>query len=259
MVAFLPALSVWAIGALFAYHFVKPRLPAYAFKIRGFRPTVVNGKFAAKLAAGVWLRNDNYVSIDIHALACDVYYPDWYGALNHIGHVRDVHRTHTKEELDSLTETPPPLWEIEPRKEFETDDHVYLQPVFVGINAISSLFYDMFRGWGTLQVPSSMVVQVKANKKIDMTMTILCDNELNALTLEMVGVTCEMDSLKPGWKHLPPVVDDLRMRTIDGHQPSEDQPASIVGKKPIPPNFHEEYEKIHRPIHWRDLPMLAIA
>jgi hypothetical protein len=264
MVAFLPSLSIWALAILCAVPFLKPRLPAYAFRIRGFRPKWLNRKFKAKLTAGVRLRNDNYVPIDIHALSCDIYYPDWYGSLNHIGHVHDVqqisenNKAMTSSVEEVLEATLPPLWQIEPRKTFETYDEVYLIPVYVGINALSSLIFDLFRNFGTLNVPSSMVVHVKANKKIPLTLSILCDNELNAFTLEMVGVTCEMDRLGVGWSDLSPTVADLRIKTIDGHQPGDEKRSSTVGRKPEPPNFHEEFEKASKRISWQESPMLII-
>lgn len=262
MVAFIPALSLWIVGILCAAQFLKPRLPAYSFRIRGIVPKWVDRRFKARLGAGVWLRNDNYVPIDIHALSCDIYYPDWDGALNHLGHVHDVQQVarRVQEASSEKIFISQPLWKIAARQTFETNDQMFMQPVSVGLGVLSSLSYDLIRKYGTVNVPSSMVVQVKANEKIPLTMSILCDNELNALTLELVGVTCELDNVMVGWYDLSDQVEKLRVKTIAGHQPqveNDNRHASIVGKKPDPPNFHDEYEKATRKINWRDVPILA--
>mmetsp|Transcript_2895 Transcript_2895/g.6828 ORF Transcript_2895/g.6828 Transcript_2895/m.6828 type:complete len:275 (+) Transcript_2895:48-872(+) len=273
MIAFIPVASLWMVGGLIASQFLKPRLPAYSFGIRSMWPQW-SGK--AKLGADVWLRNDNYVPIDIYALACDVYYPDWKGGLNHIGHVHDTQQVELESAAlacrggddgnnnnnadNEVCEEPKkhPVWEIKARNSFEKDDHVYLQPVSIGFGALTSLLYDMFWKYGIVNVPSSMTVQVKANKKIPLTMSILCDNELNIWTLEMVGVTCELDNLMVGWSDMPGQVERLRVKTMDGHQPSEDsRDSSIVGKKPEPPNFHDEFEKTHRKTSWKDVPQVG--
>lgn len=256
------------VGILIAAQFAKPRLPAYSFGIRSMWPT--SGK--AKLGAAVWLRNDNYVPIDIYSLACDIYYPDWQGGLNHIGNVQDTQQVELKSNIScrggdgnaaGKEECEEPkkhaLWEIQARHTFEKDDHVYLQPVPIGFGALTSLLYDMFWQFGKVNVPSSMTVQVKANKKIPITMSILCDNELNIWSLEMVGVTCELDNLMLGWSDMPGKVERLRNKTIEGHQPQsssgDGRSSSIVGRKPEPPNFHDEFEKAHRKTMWQDVPL----
>eukprot|EP00980_Cylindrotheca_fusiformis_P019157 scaffold6493_cov81-Cylindrotheca_fusiformis.AAC.2 len=294
MVAFIPVVSVWIVGLLCAAQFLKPRLPKYSFQIRRLVPKWIDRTFKVRLNAGVWLRNDNYVPIDIHSLSCDVYYPDWSGALNHLGHVHDVQQDLQrqikskqqqqqqdqqvllrKEETMFISQ---PLWKIEARRTFETNDQMFLQPVSIGLSVLSSLSYDLLWNYGTVDVPSSMVVQVKAtNQKIPLTMNILCDNKLNTVTLELIGVTCELDHLMVGWNDdvLEQVVA-LRTKTIANHQKVQQQQqqqqidnnnnnnnnnnkrnnGSIVGMKPKPPNFHEEFEKATKRIKWRDVPML---
>ncbi|CAJ1961697.1 unnamed protein product [Cylindrotheca closterium] len=271
MVAFIPALALWTVGALIAAQFLKPRLPAYSFGIKSMWPAW-GGR--AKLGADVWLRNDNYVPIDIYALACDVYYPDWQGGLNHIGHVHDTQKVELEaaalacrggdanavNDEECVEPKKQPLWKIQPRSDFEKDDHVYLQPVSIGFGALTSLLYDMFWQYGIVYVPSSMTVQVKANNKIRVTMSILCDNELNVWTLKLVGTTCEIDTLMMGWSDMPGQVERLRTKTIDGHQPHpniDTRNSSIVGKKPEPPNFHDEYEKAHKKTSWKDVPLFG--
>ena len=274
MVAFIPSLSLWMVGFLCVYQFLKPRLPKYAFRIQKMRPHWFDNQFRAKLGAGVWMRNDNYVHLDIHALSCDIYYPDWDGGLNYIGHIHDAQQV-TRRQLelpatgggsDDLAEIKlrekrsAPLWRIPARQTFETNDHVMMIPVKLGWGVLSSLFFDLIRKYGTINLPSSMVIHIKANKKIPLTLNILCDNELNAWSLEMMGITCELDSVAVGWYDLASEVTKLRSSVIDGHQPlplDEEKRTSIVGRKPAPPNFHDEFEKATKRIDWRDVPILA--
>ena len=259
MVAFVPSISLWAIALLSVYQLLKPRLPKYAFRIQKIRPDWFSNQLQARVGAGISLRNDNFVPIDIYALSCDIFYPDWDGDLNHVGHVHDAHQG--KPLSTSKSKTPsPPLWVIEPRQTFETNDQVVLVPTFLVWGVFTSLFYDLIRKYGTINIPSSMVIHLKANKNMPMTMGILCDNELNAWTFEMMGITCEMDSISVGWVDMQSQVFKLRTSVIEGHQPlpfDDELRTSIVGKKSVPPIFHDELEKAKARIDWRDVPMFA--
>lgn len=228
------------------------------------------------------LRNDNYVPIDVHALSFDLFYPDWYGTLAHIGNVQDTQQWQKKgpklstpyDEASIVTSlyssaSITPLWALLPRQSFETDDNVYLQPAG-GINVLSSLGWDLVRQGGTLSIPSSGVIQIKAHSKFPLTMSILCDNLLDVTTLEMQGITCELDSIDMGWVHLPTAISSLRQTVLETHRgPSSSNTdnnsqsqslttTSLLGKRPVPPSFHEEYEKLVRRVEWKDvMPMLT--
>lgn len=254
MVALLPSVGFWIIAGLAVFHqFVKPKLPKYSFQINQI-PTLkwVGGlDVRTKLGAGVKLRNDNYVKIDVHALSFDLYYPDWRGSLNHIGHIHD------KEQLNgSADEAPrrtkarkksPPLWSLAPRAEFSTQDHVFVQPAG-GIKVLSSLGWDLLAQSGELIIPSSGVIHIRANSQVKVTLSILCDNVLDALTLEMQGMECEMDSLKIGWLDMASSVSNLRNFVMDTHRYS----GGSVISKPAPPSFHDEFERAANKVSWTD-------
>jgi hypothetical protein len=288
MVAFIPALSMWVVGLWCAHQILKPRLPHYSFQIKKFPVWKwVNGQLKTRLGAGVRLRNDNYVPIDVHALSFDLFYPDWHGTLAHIGNVQDTQQgqkekgpklyTQYDNNASIITTTSlyysashTPLWALLPRQSFETDDNVYVQPAG-GIKVLSSLGWDLVRQGGTLSIPSSGVIQIKAHSKLPLTLSILCDNLLDVTTLEMQGIECELESVDMGWVHLPTAVTALRQSVLETHhhRPSSSKTTdnqisqtttttSFLGKKPVPPSFHEEYEKLARRVDWKDvMPMLT--
>ena len=288
------------MGLLVMAQIFKPRLPRYSFRILKF-PWLqrVNGQFKTRLFSKVGLRNDNYVPIDVHALSFDLFYPDWKGSLAHIGHVHDTKQvaspirkkrlgndsTSATSDLNSqlsiLTETivnqNAPLWALSPRQTFETTDEVFMQPAGFNFRVVSSLGWDLFQQGGTLLIPSSGVIQVKAaNAKIPLTLSILCDNRLDAWTLEMQGLECELDALELGWKNMAESVKTLRSTVLQNHAVwsaaeaeqvvnvessarSDRARGTVLGRKPAPPSFQEEFEKLSHRLEWKQvMPMLAV-
>ena len=208
----LVPISLWIVGLFTVAQVLKPRLPKYTFRIQRIMPTWISKRgLNAKLGSNVKLHNDNYVPIDIHALSFDLFYEDWYGQLDHIGQVTDLFQY--EEESKEGIKPSPALWAMGPRQAFETTDDVFMLPAG-GLNVISSLSWDLVKSGGVVHVPSSGVIHVKANKKIPMTLSILCDNSLDTWSLEMQGLSCELDALELGWVDLPTAVDRLRTRII---------------------------------------------
>lgn len=265
MVAFLPALSVWAVGLFCVFQLLKPRLPTYSFRIKNMVPRFIHNRFTARLGAGVKLTNHNFVHIDIHALSFDLFYPDWKGSLNHIGHVHDAQQGMEDPTLEVSNKSsstvgdailsssyPPALWALLPRQSFETTDEVFMQP-YGNLKVLSSLSWDLLRLGGTLQVPSSGVIHLRANGRFPLTLSIMCDNNLNAWSLEMQGITCELHNLEMGWSDLPNAVEQLRSKVIELAQGGKE----LMGRKEY--SFDEEYEKLVKALHWRDvMPMLTL-
>jgi hypothetical protein len=78
--------------------------------------------------------------------------------------------------------------------------------------AMSSLSWDMVQKKGLLQIPLSGVVHIKANGKVPVTMSMICDNVLNAWKMQVKGVACTMDSLAAGWSDLDEMSEQLRSK-----------------------------------------------
>lgn len=312
MVAFLPALLVGMSSLWVAVHLLKPKLPTYRFQIQKMAPKIINRTFKAKLGADVQMENHNYVHIDIHALSFDLFYPDRTGSLNHIGHVHDKEQGKQQQQqqndvptqqVDKVKTTfapgklattandeqeeempSPPLWALSPRQLFETTDEVMLQPAG-NWRVLSSLAYDMWKHWGTLQVPSSGVIHLKvAKSRVPVTLSILCDNVLDAWSMEMQGIDCELHAMELGWLDLSQAVEKLRNVVVKTtNKNTEDdankrRPATTTNissllagtsnnnnnNKGLSSAFEEEYDKLmeeqkRTTVDWKQaMPMLAM-
>lgn len=237
MVASLRILLIGFSTLMAAIQLLKPRLPTYKFQIQNMAPKLRNGTFKVKLGADVQMENHNFVNIDIYALSFDLFYPDRAGNLNHIGNVHDKEQgkqqqhqiTASTQAFDKVTFSRDeraaaitangdqevkfplsPLWELPPRQLFQTTDDVMLQPAG-NWGVFSSLAYDMWTNWGRLQVPSSGVIHLKVAKNpVPMTLSILCDNVLDAWSMEIQGVDCDLHGIAVGWLDLSQAVEKLR-------------------------------------------------
>lgn len=253
MVAFLPAVSVGL--TLTAAFLLYPRLPQYSFQIRSVSPRWYQETgFRAKLGAKVQLKNDNHIDIDIHALSFDLYYPDLSGNIQLLGNVQDtrlreIHLLQQHEIFDAskrkaaetmaalvddaaFASAETPLWHLGARKHFETYDSVLMAPIG-GLSVMGNLAWDMIQNWGVVQVQSTGAVHLKASGQMPLTLNILCDNLLDAWTLEMRGMHCELDRLDIGWKDIPSAMDALRVKLLrpknELTQAIEDQNLGAVG------------------------------
>lgn len=239
--------------SLAAVYFLYPRLPFYSFQIRSVFPRWYRDLgFRAKMGAKVKLKNNNYMAIDIHALSFDLYYPDWSGNIQLLGNVQDTRQRQAMVQHQSTPLLPsknsttgfsmdvlsavrtrnPPLWHMKARQEFETYDSVLMAPMG-GLGVMGNLGWDMIKQWGVLQVKSTGAVHIKANSQMPLTLNILCDNLLDAWTLEMIGVHCELDRLDVGWKDIAAAMDSLRSKLLRPRseltQTIEDEHLKAVG------------------------------
>jgi hypothetical protein len=195
-----------ALGGV--YQVFKPRLPKYTFQIQTFFPKFLasNSKMAYQLNSDIQMHNDNFIAIEIYALSFDLFYPDWEQRLHHVGQVTDSRQ---QDEPDEDFDTP--LWVLPPRQNFQTNDDVIMIPQG-GAKVMSSLTWDAISKGGTLQIPLSGVIHVKANGKIPVTMGMICDNLLNVWKLQVQGLSCHIASLQPGWSDLDVVGGRLRQK-----------------------------------------------
>ena len=266
MVAFLPALSA-LVGLFLGVQLLKPRLPTYSFRVQRLVPRFVHSKLKASLGSKVKLTNDNFVHIDIHALSFDLFYPDWQGRLNHIGHVHDSQQSPNNDQdenssngiSDAIMSNSPPLWALSPRKSFETTDEVLMQPAGLSwdtFRTMSNLSWDIVTRSMQLEVPSSGVIHVKANSRIPLTLSILCDNLMDITTLEMQGVKCELHTMDLGWQNLSNTAQKLRT-VVQSTKPS-DQILEGDGKS-VSESFEEQYQMLVKRLEWKEaIPILSL-
>ena len=223
MVAAAIVVASLAAFSTAVFQVFKPRLPNYHLKIiKPPMPSFVQGELMTQLHAKVRLHNDNFISIDVHTLAFDLFYPSSFGGeLTHIGRVFDGKRKHRTEECleDKVcrkeNELDQPFWALQPRAEFETTDNVFATVSFWGLlRTILSLLWNIIQGGGKLVIPTTGVMQVKASSSSPVTMSMICDNSLNVWTLELVGVECTLNSLDVGWKELDGTIDKLQEEVL---------------------------------------------
>jgi hypothetical protein len=218
------SLLITSIAALSTavFQVFKPRLPPYSLQIVGLPiPSIIDGEIMTKLTSRVRLHNDNFIGIDVHSLSIDMFYPTWGGELTYIGRVYDHKKQHKTPEC---MRTPScrkekgldkPVWELAPRSDFQITDHVFASMKFSGV--LYTLFHiaiNAVKGRGSLVIPTTGVMQVKASSSTPITMSMVCDNSLNLFTRVMVGVECSMNSLDIGWLELEGTSNKLQEEVL---------------------------------------------
>lgn len=285
-----------SLVAMVLHSVFQPRLPQYSFRVRSLVPRW--SKRRVQVGAGVKMHNDNFVAIDIHALSFDMFYPDWKGRLQHIGHVHDVKQQHDdnvaeevlvttiadasetdktlqrlQQELqvaEEIADTAP-LWALEPRQSFETIDTVLMQPPSaLSLSVLSNLSWDILKLGGKLNLPSSGVIHLKANRQVPLTLSILCDNLLNTWTMELEGRSCTMDAMELGWVNMQNSVQRLRQKVLVPNTPEFEIAMSVVAhedddndatKTTTTPqlSFQEEFDKLQRKHAMEELKTSALS
>ena len=200
----------------------KPRLPPYSMQIiRLPMPSFIDGTFMTQLHANIRLHNDNFIAIDVHSLAFDLFYPTFGGELAHIGRVYDGNKQHRTEKCVHDKECrkekglDKPIWALQPRADFETIDNVFATMKLWGlIRTFFSVIWNLIQSGGHLVIPTTGVMQVKASSSTPVTMSMICDNSLNVWTLVLVGVECTLNSLDVGWLELDGTIDKLQVEVL---------------------------------------------
>ena len=221
MVAFLPLLSWLCLAATSSTvvfeKFVKPRLPVYTLQVdRLPRPRWIEGSFKTQLPTRVLLHNENYVGLDVHALTFDLFYTHWWdGSLQHLGYVQDRHQqtyVRNQERRNNNNKTSP-VWQIRPRAHFD-----YQDDMFMGFTSFSSflsslitLAQQFWKGRGSIILPSTGVAHVQTSG-IPATVSMICDNVVHTLMMEIQGLECTLQDVLPGWVPLDQVSAKIRNR-----------------------------------------------
>ena len=206
MVAVLPiSLGILAAGIIVII--AKPKLPTFSFKILKLYPTLLQDSTPAfNVGAKIQLHNANFITAAVHAFTFDMYYPDWEDKLQSIGQVTDTRQKAIQEADVAVNNTNGnngAIWILAPRRDFEAVDDVIMIPTNAGSKVFSSLSWDAFRKKGVLQLPLSGVFHIKANGKIPLSMSMICDNNLlDTFEMSFQGISCNLDFVGPGWINL---------------------------------------------------------
>jgi hypothetical protein len=259
-----------ALGGV--YQVLKPRLPQYTIQIQSFFPKFLSGhhhsKLAYQLTSDIQMHNNNFISIHIYALTFDLFYPDWQQQqqqLHHVGQVTDSRQQqqqqqHKDDKLDTEN-FDLPLWVLPPRQQFQTTDEVIMIP-HGGTQVLSSLSWDTLSQGGTIQIPLSGVIHIKADGKIPVTMGMICDNLLTMWQLQIQGLSCQITSLELGWSDMDVTGGRLRQKMEQVlwkpcHHPPQKKLALVHDVEPC--GIIDGYLKHRSRVEWRDaLPILAM-
>lgn len=239
MVAILPiGIGIVIVGLVAIM--AKPRLPSFSFKILKLYPTLLHDSTPAfNVGANIKLHNANFITAAVHAFTFDLYYPDWEEKLRYIGQVTDK-RQKERPVDEEMTKTPnskqDAIWILGPRRDFEIIDDVIMVPTNAGSEVFSNLSWDVFQKSGVLQVPLSGVFHIKANGKVPLSMSMICDNNLlDTWNMAFQGLSCYLDYVGPGWTDLTKEstrlrskLEDSTWRAADYPIPIEDVPDEIV-------------------------------
>jgi hypothetical protein len=153
---------------------------------------------------------------------------------------------------------PPTLWKLLPRAQFETLDEVFMQHFNMGhVSVLSSLSWDIFQKRGLLDIPSGGVIQIKANQKLPLTMSIICENTLDLWTLEMQGVTCELSNIEVGWGDISLASERLRNQVLLASSSSLSSSSSTTQPKKKDSkskggSVEDQFSKWMRKVKWED-------
>ena len=90
----------------------------------------------------------------------------------------------------------PPMWSLKPRSDFVVDDKMFMALYGSEASAMVTLSYDsLINLGGAIQVPLTGVMHIVANGVVPVTLSIICDNELDTWSLTVNGLNCELNNL----------------------------------------------------------------
>lgn len=248
---------IWGIAGFSAYvlqEIAKPRLPVYSMKMLPSFPKLswdghgLGAGLKTSLQAEISLHNDNFVDIHVYALAFDVFYMNWDGDLEHVGHIQDRIQVennvqsstssssqqakdkkqaerHVKESSSSSEKQKQakqkrkqskPLWQISKRSDFSIVDELYMFLDKTWKMLSNPRFWSsLWHGSGVLLVPTTGVAMVKAQPGgTPLTLQLVCDNVFDTWTLLITGFECTLQQLQPGWSNMTDTVLRLRQHAI---------------------------------------------
>lgn len=243
MVAIIPALS-WisaaVVGSALFDKFLKPKIPFYKLKIDSLpRLRFIDGQWKTQLPTRVTLFNENYVPIDVHAVSFDLFYSDWWdGSLHHLARVedrnqqlfpQDTNAPTTDQECtvscvpplncsSTTTKQPPPVWQIQPRSDFDYQDDMYVVLSASLYELMTSYIFTMtsqlWKGSGQILLPSTGVAHLQVGK-IPATVSLICDNVVNTFDMAVEAFECQFQDIQLAWADLEGTAEKTKQRAMN--------------------------------------------
>lgn len=261
MLAPFASIVIAASASLALFFAVAPSMPLYSVKdihldhihISPFRWMAIS----AKLFTGMEVHNDNVLGADLYSTHVDIYYPDWYGDLQHIGYLEETERfskrgdcnPHEEDDrgmcLPDMTTsgrvsassttiietaiTPTPFFSVQSRGMSTSNPGaitVYVQ--HVSPSTYLNILKNIFLQWGKIDILVSGVAHVKTPLGIPLSLGLVCDNVLDAgriafrsedrRSLKIVGKTCALEKVSTGWTGILEMAAEVKDRVIENEK-----------------------------------------
>lgn len=217
---------------------MNPDIPTYQAEVLNWPRFTFKSLYEleAIIHTSLRIRYNNHVTTDVHAATIDLYYPDWNGQLTRIGQVQDQYQqqrrrkstitsssttanknstataasTSSSSSRGSKSNASVPFWTMVPRSLFQQDDRFrYTMPISSFLRIAGRLVMQACRRGGWVTVPAGGVTQIKS-LATKFTLLMVCDTDLNIVTLGVVGNNCKVYRFTSGWTNLTTHVEELR-------------------------------------------------
>lgn len=230
-------ISAAVVGTALVDKFMKPKIPFYKLKIDNMpRLRFIDGQWKTQLPTRVTLFNENYVSIDIHAVSFDLFYADWWdGSLQHLARVEDRNQQHFSEgttdpefvctssssvnctSTSTTKKQRPPVWQIQPRSDFDFQDNMYVVLSASFYELLTSYIFTMtsqlWKGSGQIVLPSTGVAHLQVGK-IPATVSLICDNVVHTFSMAVEAFECQFQDIQLAWADLNDTAEKTKQKAM---------------------------------------------
>jgi len=201
-------------------------------KVRVMLSFIYNFQFSAEITTGFDIDNPNALGADIYAVMGDLYYPDWYGELQHIGvlhasnetvkndgYIQEIklNKVVVGENITYSSKISPisPVFSIKPRvTTVSRSDLVSIFLKDLSPKIYLSFIKDWIKNGGVVEIIASFVAHVKVPLGGAMSFGIFCSHGVNLYSRKIVNRNCSVNSISIGWDELNSSSLHLRQKTL---------------------------------------------
>lgn len=216
--------------------YLKPRLPLYTItpllwkqlpKLR-----MLDDGWTIEILSQMEFFNENYIHLDVYSLLfeiVDVYESSTVGKTDGTSS-----RTMQKRILATITgsydQQQPvaatlmkPMWSVNARSNFTAVSSLQIRLSFHNfLSSITSLVKRTWYGSGQMTLPTIGAAHMKvsptsslSNQAVAMTLSLICDNTLNAFSMKIFGTHCIIQKVQPGWIPMDIAASSVRQYAFD--------------------------------------------